>query len=1048
MDEKEFLNVSSNDILVDEKINLSKNLSKIDKVINYNIKKMNKGEKEANNYKGDHHTYEAFLTAKNNAAFYRKKINNLKETEESPYHMHIYLEEKEHDEDMYIGLNDVSDVHGNIIVYSIWSDIAKAFSDDIKCLNYKGINYKLRFKRKITIENKEIIDLVEEYNSHSGKNEQVTDYFLRNILREKKNVSGFTDIVKTIQKKQNDIIRADINKNIICQGVAGSGKTAIIVHRLSNLLYNNPNIPAERYLFIAPNSNFKSELSNLNKKLKIDKIKLSTLYEYYIEKINSIFEDNFGVQQKYEIKKIVDDYNIDISSSYSKSYFEKKYNMFVEEIYKDIKEIMEYYSFNPKYNISFRENMKELRKIINYSMASFNEKKSEIIKTFKDIIDLSKKTGQTAGNVDDINDFESIINNHEKRTKKIINDYELLLTNTENELIKRRKKIDYDFYSKYNFSIDDIEEDLNKFKERKNNLEIQTSKIEKSLLSVSQSPIIENNKKIINELNEDIKNLEKKYEYMNSDEFEYELDKYNNLEKNLNKYSNAILCLNESNDLCSNVLSSSNAYKKLTITNDISHDQTISYNRVLKNLLNYICLNAEKASIDSIKQINELLVKSININSSLDYNSFIMDKDYLNKLSENIKASVLIKRSFSLILNDKYSFTIDGIKNSSFSRNDIVLLLYIYNQLGLSKRKMFDYLFIDEAQDYNDIEISLIKKLELNPIMNIFGDYQQNISKNSLTRNNWNNLKKELNNNSWYCELNENYRNTMAVVDYCNNNLNTKMTKIGIEGNPVIEKESVNISDLINFCKHKNYQIIVNDEDIIKKIKKIDSNIKCNSVLDVKGLEFENVIVINNNLDDNNKYVAYTRTKNDLIVINKILDDENKINLEDNCETIVANDEGTDLLELYNQTEKENIDVSSDKQNNEIINDLIYNDNNSNIIDDNLENEIIQVIQDVDDYKKNANELFKFYNIEKISNNLNNRIRARLIMNGLINNPKIEVLSFEEKIKVIIDILNDVKYISDSEFINILFYYSDDIDERDKIYEAIISLGFVILEDD
>ena len=44
--------------------------------------------------------------------------------------------------------------------------------------------------------------------------------------------------------------------------------------------------------------------------------------------------------------------------------------------------------------------------------------------------------------------------------------------------------------------------------------------------------------------------------------------------------------------------------------------------------------------------------------------------------------------------------------------------------------------------------------------------------------------------------------------------------------------------------------------------------------------------------------------------------------------------------------------------------------------------------------------------------------------------------------------MNDVKYISDSEFINILFYYSDDIDERDKIYEAIISLGFVILEDD
>lgn len=39
MDEKEFLNVASSDILADEKINLSKNLSKINKVIDYNKKK-------------------------------------------------------------------------------------------------------------------------------------------------------------------------------------------------------------------------------------------------------------------------------------------------------------------------------------------------------------------------------------------------------------------------------------------------------------------------------------------------------------------------------------------------------------------------------------------------------------------------------------------------------------------------------------------------------------------------------------------------------------------------------------------------------------------------------------------------------------------------------------------------------------------------------------------------------------------------------------------------------------------------------------------------
>ena len=46
------------------------------------------------------------------------------------------------------------------------------------------------------------------------------------------------DIVMTIQKEQDDIIREDRQKVVVVNGVAGSGKTTIALHRVAYLLYN------------------------------------------------------------------------------------------------------------------------------------------------------------------------------------------------------------------------------------------------------------------------------------------------------------------------------------------------------------------------------------------------------------------------------------------------------------------------------------------------------------------------------------------------------------------------------------------------------------------------------------------------------------------------------------------------------------------------------------------------------------------------------------------------------------------------------------------
>lgn len=1047
MDEKEFIHNSSGDKLFDEEINLSNNLSKIDEIIDYNEIHQRSAEEDAQNYRGEYQFYNEFINAQKEAREYKEKVDTLKEYSESPYHMHIYLEEKEHDEDMYIGLNDIVDINGKNIVYSVWSDVAKAFSNS-NCRNYihNGINYDLRFKRNMTIDKRKIVDFVEEYNSQSGKSEEITDYFLRNVLKSKKNIKGFTDIVKTIQDKQNDIIRSDLNTNIVCQGVAGSGKTAIIVHRLSNLLYNNPDIPADKYLFIAPNSNFKSELSALNKKLKIDKIHLNTLYEYYIQKFNYYLEDNMGKFPKYEITNIINDKNSNIKYIYSKEYLEEKFSLLTQYVYENIKEVTNYYNYKIVDSLDYKTNISLLRKTIDMRMSDFNSLKSNINKVFKNIELSVKGIGQSANSYDDINEFDEIISVYNSRCDIAINNYELLISSTESALINQREKIDYDFYSKYSFSKQLINDEIEKLNERIESIREKTSKIENSMFAGFQKNTIDENKKVIEELENEANTLIEKIAIFDSETYDIEWNIYNDMLDKLKKYNNAIKCLNNAKELNNSINYSVIAYSKLKLVNEITEDQVISYKRILKNLLNYIMEKSEIIEPSKIISINELLIQTKEIDEELDYNSYLDDKDNLDILVDAIKPSEIIKSCFVKLLNNKYRLTPDSLQNSKFERNDIVVLLYIFNKLGFSKRKQFNYLYIDEAQDYNDEEIKLINELEGKPIMNIFGDYQQNISTNSITRTNWKTLISSLNNNSVYYELNENYRNTTNVVEYCNSHINSNMSKIGVDGNDVKEIKKINISDLVDLYNNGDYQIITNNIYIINVLKTINSDIKCNTVLDVKGLEFDNIIVINEGLDLNNKYVAYTRTKNDLIiidnvdidtVINNSEEDEienNDINLEQDAKNNIAD-------ELKNIEEKEEVKENTLKKENSFINSM------SEMTYQKYLEQLIKISNNNGDLTKKAFD--NFFELNNISKTWQPRFTKDLARNKIyIKEIKsLKDMSFNNKSMYILEIIGKSKTISDEKLIELLIKVSDDADERDRLYEFVLNNRINVVEE-
>lgn len=141
--------------------------------------------------------------------------------------------------------------------------------------------------------------------------------------------------------------------------------------------------------------------------------------------------------------------------------------------------------------------------------------------------------------------------------------------------------------------------------------------------------------------------------------------------------------------------------------------------------------------------------------------------------------------------------------------------------------------------------------------------------------------------------LEENFRNTNQVVDYCNNNLPFNMTKIGVDMDKVDEYKSVD--DLIECSMSiNNNAIFIVKDDYSKEDLKITLNrkniyeYKIYTVKEVKGLEFKEVYVFVTDMTANEKYISYTRA---LVKLNVIKDLPQLV--DRNTKLIVQGDEQT-----------------------------------------------------------------------------------------------------------------------------------------------------------
>jgi DNA helicase II / ATP-dependent DNA helicase PcrA len=91
------------------------------------------------------------------------------------------------------------------------------------------------------------------------------------------------DIIMTIQEEQDNLIRQPRNKTIVVNGVAGSGKTTIALHRVAFLLYNYRESLQDRVLILGPNSIFMEYISTVLPSLGEVGVKQKTFSDFAMD---------------------------------------------------------------------------------------------------------------------------------------------------------------------------------------------------------------------------------------------------------------------------------------------------------------------------------------------------------------------------------------------------------------------------------------------------------------------------------------------------------------------------------------------------------------------------------------------------------------------------------------------------------------------------------------------------------------------------------------------------------------------------------------------
>lgn len=236
-------------------------------------------------------------------------LQKLFKIQNNPYFGRIVFNNGKEMDDVYIGITHVIDDDNNYYVHDWRSPICNLFYDyEVGRASYLSpmgkIDGEITLKRQYTIQDGKLLHIFDN-------NINIDDELLQEVLASESD-DKMKNIVNTIQAEQNTVIRNTDDKNLIVQGIAGSGKTSVALHRIAFLLYKIENLNSNNVLIFSPNKVFSEYISNVLPELGEDNTMQTTINDFldmeikefnHVETFTDFIERSYTNKDDFEFIK-------------------------------------------------------------------------------------------------------------------------------------------------------------------------------------------------------------------------------------------------------------------------------------------------------------------------------------------------------------------------------------------------------------------------------------------------------------------------------------------------------------------------------------------------------------------------------------------------------------------------------------------------------------------------------------------------------------------------------------------------------------------------
>ncbi len=698
-----------------------------------------------------------------------RKMNNFRPIFSEPYFARMDLvDPKEGYNSYYIGKR--GDVGLEIVDWR--APIARRYyQKSLLTFSINEYDYKTILRRAIKAKDGKVEDFKNEFLSVkdylsveeiNGRDEEILfDPYLREIIRQRKDEPGIKDIIETIQEKQFEIITCPERENFVLQGVAGSGKTMIMLHRLSYLMYNNDEIKARDVLMLTPSQSFNAFIDELSSILELERVRTSTLHDYFLQVLEN---ENIRLKDR-----------IDYSAKESERYLAYLYSDgFTSDLKKKIDRV-----YDNLYGLFLSEECSEF--------------------------------------------IEKICEN--------VNEQLMLYESVKNASLRIRRGV------------------LGEIKEKKDGGLYYTKPFR-----VLMNRILDVQDFFVGTLaSPKAKNQTYFYRQL------------------LRFYKSGVYASKYTEKICADALETLDG-----ISYDLSREivDLKRYKQRIGGVEVYIHedrILAKEGLQKEAERIKEKVRKIADLN--VTFQEF-----YRYLKGEKTFSAVGSGEDFSDVVRYFYKETVKkykqkyGLFTGKLYPSDGYAVCKICSLLGKELSPKHSFVFVDEGQDISCGEYELLRYINDRAAFNVFGDLGQNVTDYRGIKR-WETCFE----NYHVFHLNRNYRNTNQIVDFVSKNLQIDMQPMGFEGEQVARIQEKDIHKFFKDAKGLK-AIICSEEDYEKYAKKSyhypskkgclsESKINFMTVYQSKGLEFASVVVVDSNLSQSEKYIAYTRALKNLAIL-------------------------------------------------------------------------------------------------------------------------------------------------------------------------------------